>query len=79
MKPLLPAALAAAVVVSAAIHLVAVLVPELRGVFQTYALVGEDWVVLVALSAAIIPAIELLKLAQRAGVVGSDLGPMSRK
>jgi Ca2+-transporting ATPase len=79
MKPLVPIALFVAVAVSAAIHLVAVLVPALRGVFNTYAMVGDDWFVLVALSASIIPAIELLKLAQRAGVVGKDLGPMSRR
>jgi Ca2+-transporting ATPase len=79
MKPFMPIALLLAIVVSAGIHLVAVLVPSLRGVFQTYAIDTGDWLVLVALSASIIPAIELLKLAQRAGVVGKDLGPMSRR
>jgi hypothetical protein len=32
-----------------------------------------------ALSASIIPMIELLKALQRLGIVGKDLGPMSRR
>jgi Ca2+-transporting ATPase len=78
-KPFLPAALVVAIVVSAAIHLVAVLVPSLRGVFQTYSLSGEQWLVVLALSASIVPAIEILKLLQRVGVVGAELGPMSKR
>ena len=78
-KPLFPAPLVIAIIVSAAIHLVAILVPSLRGVFATYSLSANEWLVVVALSAAIIPAVELLKLGQRAGVVGKDLGPMSRR
>jgi hypothetical protein len=35
--------------------------------------------VLIALSASIIPMVEGLKLLQRRGVVGKDLGPMSRR
>ncbi len=68
-----------AVLLSAAIHLVAVLVPSLRGVFQTYALTGTEWLILVGLSASIVPIIELLKLLQRKNIVGKDLGPMSRR
>ena len=79
MKPWMPIALFAAIVISAAIHLVAILVPSLRGVFDTYALDGQQWLILLALSASIIPMIEVLKVLQRLGVVGKDLGPMSRR
>jgi Ca2+-transporting ATPase len=79
MRPFLPLTLAASIVISAAIHLVAVLVPGLRGVFQTYAMNTNEWLVVVALSASIIPTVELLKFLQRRGVVGSELGPMSRR
>ena len=68
-----------AVVLSAAIHLVAVLVPGLRPIFRTFAMTADQWTLMLLLSAAIIPAIELLKLLQRAGIVGRDLGPMSRR
>ena len=79
MRPLVPVALIASMVVSAAIHLVSVLVPSLREVFKTYSLSGTEWLVLIALSASIVPMIELLKVLQRMGVVGKDLGPMSRR
>jgi Ca2+-transporting ATPase len=46
--------------------LVAVLVPDLRPVFRTFPLDGHEWWLLLGLSAAIIPAMELYKLAQRA-------------
>ena len=65
IKPFLPWPLLAAIVVSTAIHLVAILVPSLRGVFQTFALGGYEWLVLIALSASIIPMIEVLKVLQR--------------
>src|SRR6185436_10578510 len=74
LRPVLPIALLASMLVSAAIHLVAVLVPSLREVFKTYSLTGTEWLVLVALSASIVPMIEVLKLLQRSGVVGKDLG-----
>jgi len=66
LRPLLTAALVGAVAVSGAIHLVAVLVPGLRPVFRTFTLDGREWLVLLALSASIIPAMELFKLVQRA-------------
>lgn len=78
-RPLVPAALALAVLASAAIHLVAVLVPGLQKVFQTYDLSGGQWLTMLGLAAAVIPAVELLKLLQRAGLVGTGLGPMSRR
>jgi Ca2+-transporting ATPase len=79
LRPLVSFPLVVAVVVSAGIHLIAILVPGLRSVFQTYALSPYEWFVMLALAASIIPAIELLKAMQRAGVVGTDLGPMSRR
>ena len=78
-RPLVPLALIASMVVSAAIHLVSVLVPSLREVFKTYSLSATEWLVLIALSASIVPVIEVLKALQRVGVVGKDLGPMSRR
>jgi Ca2+-transporting ATPase len=79
LRPILPVALLASMVVSGAIHLVAVLVPSLHDVFRTWSLSATEWLVLLALSASIIPMIEVLKLLQRTGVVGKDLGPMSRR
>jgi len=83
LRPILPLALVAAVLASAAIHLVAVLVPGLRPVFQTFTMNAEEWTVLLVLSASIIPAVEGFKLAQRVlgktAVVEGLLGPMSRR
>jgi P-type Ca2+ transporter type 2C len=78
-KPFLPIALVLAVAVSTALHLVSVLVPGLRSVFATYALPGVDWLILLALSASILPAIEVLKLLQRQGTIAKNLGPMSQR
>jgi Ca2+-transporting ATPase len=79
LRPILPIALVASMVTSAAIHLVAVLVPSLREVFKTYSLSATEWLVLLVLSASIVPIIEVLKALQRLGVVGKNLGPMSRR
>ncbi|MCW5832525.1 MAG: cation-translocating P-type ATPase [Labilithrix sp.] len=79
MRPMFPLPLLLAVVVSAGIHLVALVFPSLRGVFQTFELGTYEWVILLALSASIIPMVELLKALQRSGIVGKDLGPMSRR
>jgi Ca2+-transporting ATPase len=65
IRPLLPLALIGAVAVSAGIHLVAVLVPSLRPVFQTFPMNPGEWGLLLALSASIVPGVELLKLARR--------------
>ena len=65
MKPLVSKPLALAVVLSAAIHLVAVLVPGLRPIFRTYRLAFYEWEIMLLLSASIIPAVEVLKLFQR--------------
>jgi Ca2+-transporting ATPase len=82
LRPVLPLALVGAVLLSAAIHLVAVLVPTLRPVFQTFEMSPSEWTMLLLLSASIIPGVELMKLAQRlAGrnaAVADFLGPASR-
>ena len=53
--------------------------PTLRPVFRTYPMGVYEWVVLLALSASIIPAIEILKWVQRRGMFADSLGPMSRR
>jgi Ca2+-transporting ATPase len=65
LRPHLPLALIGAVLVSGAIHLVAVLVPSLRPMFQTFPMNFTEWTLLLALSASIIPAVEVFKIAQR--------------
>ncbi len=64
-RPLVSPPLLAACAFSAAIHLVAVLVPALRPVFRTYSMSSNEWMVLLALSAVIVPAIEVGKLGYR--------------
>jgi Ca2+-transporting ATPase len=64
-RPLFSAPLFLAVTASAAIHLVAVLVPALRPVFRTFAMSGSEWLLLLGLAALIVPAVELAKLGYR--------------
>jgi P-type Ca2+ transporter type 2C len=82
LRPLLPLALVGAVALSGAIHLVAVLVPALQPVFRTFALDGREWGLLLVMSVSIVPAVEAMKLGQRAlarRLVAQEwLGPMSR-
>ncbi len=73
LKPLLSVPLVIAVVLSGAIHLI-VFVPALEPVFRTCALTTHQWIVLMVLSASIVPAVELLKLLQRIGAIGRTLG-----
>lgn len=84
LRPLLPRALVGAVAASAAVHLVAVLVPALRPIFQTFEMTGMQWSMLALLSVSVIPLVELLKGIERASVVanrgaGDWLGPLSRR
>jgi Ca2+-transporting ATPase len=65
LRPLVPRALLAAVAVSTGIHLIAVLVPGLRPVFQTFTMDAREWTLLLLLSLSIIPAVEVLKVVQR--------------
>jgi Ca2+-transporting ATPase len=66
MRPLLSWPLLGAITVSAAIHLVAVLVPSLRPVFRTYAMSANEWMLLLGLAALIVPAVEIAKVVYRA-------------
>jgi Ca2+-transporting ATPase len=80
LRPVLPLVLLSAVAVSAGIHLVAVLVPALRPVFQTFALSAREWQWLLVLSASIVPAVEALKLVERLFATRAPwLGPLSRR
>jgi Ca2+-transporting ATPase len=60
-RPLVSLPLVLAVATSAAIHLVAVLVPSLQPVFRTFPMSGDEWLRLLALAALIIPAVEIAK------------------
>jgi P-type Ca2+ transporter type 2C len=77
-KPFMPRALWIALSISAGIHLVTIFAEGLRPVFLTFALDLRDWLILLALSALIIPVIEALKFLQRRGIVARDLAPLSR-
>ncbi len=66
-RPAISLPLLAAVTVSFAIHLVAVLVPALQPVFRTdVPLSARDGLFVFALAALVLPAVELAKLANRA-------------
>ena len=79
LRPMFPAPLVLACLISLGIHLVAILVPALRPVFRTYPMGLYEWGVLVALSFSIVPGMELLKFFQRRGMFAERLGPMSRR
>jgi len=79
LRPVISEPLVAGLTASASIHLVAVFVPVLRPVFRTFPITGYEWTVMLVLAFSIVPGIELLKWLQRARIIGSDLGPMSRR
>jgi Ca2+-transporting ATPase len=54
-----------AVAISLGIHLVALLVPSLWPVFRTVPMSGAQWLTMVALSAAIVPLVEVAKIPLR--------------
>jgi P-type Ca2+ transporter type 2C len=64
-KPLISLPLVLACGASAAIHLVAILVEGLRPVFRTYAMSPNEWMVLLGLSALVVPAVEVAKAIDR--------------
>ena len=88
-RPLISLPLLVACLASAGIHLVAVLVPALRPVFRTYALGGDEWMILLGLASLIVPAVEIAKLFYRrlypgeapppASVAPSQAGPLEAK
>jgi len=65
LRPVVSTPLILAVAVSAAIHLVSLLVPALRPVFKTFPMTTSEMLLGAVLSAAIIPAMELWKLVSR--------------
>jgi Ca2+-transporting ATPase len=65
MRPFISLPLIGAIIVSSAIHLVAVLVPALQPVFKTHWMSGYEWAQVLVLSAVIIPAMELIKAVTR--------------
>ena len=65
LRPLFPLALAGACLLSAGVHLISSAVPALGPVFHTYPLSPQDWLLVVVLSAGILPLIELVKLIGR--------------
>ncbi|MBK9264336.1 MAG: cation-translocating P-type ATPase [Polyangiaceae bacterium] len=66
MRPLVSLPLVLACAASAAIHLVAILVPALRPVFRTYAVSANEWMLLLGLSALVVPGVEIAKAIDRA-------------
>ena len=78
LKPLIYLPLVLAVVVSAGIHLLAVVVPSLQPVFRTMNMAPDEWLLLLALAASIIPVVEIVKFIRRAVSGGGGApGPAS--
>ena len=72
-------ALIGAVTVSALIHLVAVLIPQLNVVFKTYPMSAVEWLVMLGCAASIIPVIEVLKAIERGRIGKGDAPPASSR
>ncbi|MBI4956637.1 MAG: cation-translocating P-type ATPase [Myxococcales bacterium] len=79
-RPLVSLPLLGAVVASAALHLIAILVPALRPVFKTFAVTGEEWSIVLGLSLLVVPTVEIAKFFQRRKLFRLGLGgsPSSR-
>ena len=78
LVPLVSRPLLVAVGLSAAVHLV-VFIPALQPVFRTFTMSLQEWALLLALSASIVPVVEVLKLLQRRSLLGADLAPSTRR
>ena len=76
-RPLVSIPLIAAVVLSTAIHLVAVLVPSLQPIFRTFPLAAPEWAMVLGLSALVLPAVEGAKVVNRMWFKGRGLAPRS--
>jgi Ca2+-transporting ATPase len=74
-KPLLSVPLLAAVMVSVAIHLVAVLVPALQPVFKTFSVSPDEWLMVLGLAALVLPAVEIAKIFNRMRMEKVGMGP----
>jgi Ca2+-transporting ATPase len=64
-KPFVSVPLLVVMVASAAIQLVALLIPALRPVFRTDALSRHDWTMVIIASIAVVPAVEIAKMLSR--------------
>ncbi len=64
-RPFISIPLVIAVIASAAIHLVAVLVPSLQPVFRTFPVSPEEWLMVLGLAALVVPAVEIAKWLNR--------------
>jgi Ca2+-transporting ATPase len=76
-RPLLSLPLIIAVVLSVAIHLVAVLVPALQPIFRTYPVSASDWAMVLGLAALVLPAVEVAKLVNRRWFKKAGIAPRS--
>jgi Ca2+-transporting ATPase len=74
-RPLISLPLIVAVLASAAIHLVAVLVPSLQPVFKTYPVTSTQWGLVLGLAVLVIPAVEIAKLLNRKRLDLQGMGP----
>jgi Ca2+-transporting ATPase len=64
-RPLFTLPLLGATLLSGLVHLASLAVPGLRPIFHTYPLATGDWLLVVLLSACIVPAVEVAKLLGR--------------
>lgn len=71
--------LVGAVTVSALIHLVAVLIPQLNVVFKTYPMTLLEWAVMLAAAASIIPVVEVFKWIERTRIGRGSAEPASTR
>ncbi len=76
-RPLVSIPLVLAVLLSAGIHLLAVLVPSLQPVFRTFPMNQGDWLAVLALSALVVPAVEVAKFVNRAWLRKKGITPLS--
>ena len=75
VRPLISIPLMVAVAVSAAIHLVAVLVPSLQPVFKTFPVSLTEWTWVLGLAVVVVPAVELVKWMNRKRLELIGMGP----
>jgi len=76
-RPLISTPLIVAVGASAAIHLVAVLVPSLQPVFKTFPVSLSEWGMVLGLAALVIPTVEVAKWINRMRLEARGMGPPS--
>jgi Ca2+-transporting ATPase len=74
-RPLLSIPLLVAIVVSATIHLVAVLVPSLQPVFKTYPVSSNEWLMVLGMATLVLPAVEIAKFLNRKRLDMTGMGP----